>query len=428
MGLMKINRRGVLASGLAVAGMAPFAGGAAAQAQAPAATPPLADRLAARAREARLRLDYRDGTFAGPGWERLLAVGRDSHFFMLGEEHGIAENPKLAAALFRELVPSGYSRLGIEISPPMASELDRALQTGGMAGLRRFLAEPANAVAFFGMREEAELLAAARAAVPGRKPVLWGVDYEVGADRRLIALLKQKRKPQAAVTALAALEAASNASWARYQETRSPQYIYGFSGDPALVRAVRAAWPGIDARSSWILETLEETFEINGLWAGRQAWQSNARRVAFMRSNFLRHWRAEGGRPRTFLKLGASHLMRGRSSTEVFDLGTLIPELAQIEGVKSFQLLVLPGRGASLAQFNPGTFRYEARPAQGDYSTGLQPIIDQAFPDAFTLFDAHRLRPLLGFSRQPQDATLMRMVHGFDAILVMSGSTPSTNL
>ena len=207
--------------------------------------------------------------------------------------------------------------------------------------------------------------------------------------------------------------------------------IYSFAGDPALVRAVRVAWPQPDARSAAILDTLEETFEINRLWTRKRGWESNERRGALLRNNVLRHWRAEksaGRSPRVFMKYGASHVMRGRNSTETFDMGSLVHEIAAIEGGEAFGLLVLPGAGSEIAAFDPATFGYKPVKAQGSYAEGLQPILGQAYPDAFTLFDTRPLRPLLGYSRKPADPDLMRMVHGFDAILVMSGSTPSANL
>lgn len=423
-----IDRRGVL-SGAALLAASPMLPAAAQTAAAPASS--REERLAKAAAESRMRLDFQRGVFSGPGWDWLLDQGRASQFFLLGEEHGIAENAKLAAQLFAALVPAGYSRVAVEISPPMAEELDRAVTAGGAAGLERLFEDPGSVVAFFGMREEAEWLAAARAALPGRQPFLWGNDYEVGADRRLIAILKSARKPAAAQQTLARLEAASNASWARYAETRDFQHIYSFAGDPALVRAVRAAWPKRDPRSARILDTLEETFAINRLWVERRAWESNQRRGAFLRANFLEHWRREkaaGRSPRVFLKYGASHVVRGRNTTETFDLGSLVPELAAIEGGKAFQLLVLPGKGSSVAVLDPTTFRYKPVEYDGDYSKGLEPITAQAWPGAFTLFDTHKLRPLLGFSRTPAHPQLMNMVHGYDAILIMSGSTPSHSL
>jgi hypothetical protein len=423
-----IDRRGVL-SGAAMLAAAPLLP-AVAQTSSPPA-PTREEKISKAAAESRMRLDYQRGRFSGPAWDWLLEQGRSALFFLLGEEHGIAENPKLVAQLFAALVPSGYSKVAIEISAPMAEEIDRALTAGGLAGLERFFADRRSTVAFYGMREEAEWLAAARAALPGTAPFLWGTDYEIGGDRHLIAMLKRARTPAAAQAALANLEAASNAAWARYAGSKSIPDIFAFAGDPALVAALRSAWPKPDTRSLRILDTLEETLEINRLWIAHRAWESNQRRAAFMRGNFLRHWHAgkkAGPSPRVFLKYGASHMMRGRNTTETFDLGTLVPEIAEVEGGKAFSLLVLPGANSSIAALDPATFGYKPVPAEGEYQRGLAPLYSQAIPDAFTLFDTRKLRPLLGFSRTPADPELMRMVHGFDAILIMSGSTASVAL
>jgi hypothetical protein len=67
-------------------------------------------------------------------------------------------------------------------------------------------------------------------------------------------------------------------------------------------------------------------------------------------------------------------------------------------------------------------------PPKDDYMQGLEPILAAAHPDAFTLIDLRPLRPLLGRWREGTDPELMRVVHGFDAVLVLSGSTPSSNL
>lgn len=392
--------------------------------------PGLPERIAARAAEHRHRLDYDGERFSGPAWDILLTEGKKAQFFLLGEEHGIAENPKLAAALFAELAGAGYSKFAIEVSPPMAAALDKAARAG-VDGLRAFYATPGNAPAFYTMREEAEMLAAARAAAPGRSALFWGCDYEVGGDRLLVSLLEKKRKPAAATKALAALKQAQSESWAMFAETRSPQYIYSFAGDPALVRAVRDAWPAADAEARWILDTLEETFEINRLWVTQQGWASNERRSAFLRDNFLRYWRAEraaGGKPKVFAKFGASHLVRGRNMVETYDLGALLHEIAAVEGERAFSLLVLPGEGASTAVFNPMEFRYAPSPPREGYREMLGPIGAQAYPDAYTFIDLRPLRPLFGRLREGVTPEMMRIVHGFDAVLVLSGSTPSENL
>jgi hypothetical protein len=426
---MRIDRRVLLgALGLGVA-----AGASQAKAQeqtaSTASQPGLADRIAARAAENRHRLDYDGARFSGAAWEMMLQEGRGSHFFCIGEEHGIAENPRLAAQLFSALAPSGYSKACVEISPPMAAELDRAARDG-VDGLRALFADPGANVAFFGMREEAEWLASARASAPRRGQAIWGLDYEVGADRRIIQRLRAQRKPAAAAVALAALEAASNASWAQYDATRGPQHIFSFSGDPALVRAVRDAWPNPDAEASWMLETLEETLAINRLWTSNQGWASNDRRAQFNRRNLRRYWVSEEGRnPKVMFKFGASHMVRGLSHTQVFDIGAQISELAGSLGARSFHVMVLPGAGSQQAQFDPSAWTYRPSDAGTYEDQGMTPLLSAAYADAFTLIDLRPIRPLVfGARHKALDADLVRTIHGFDALLVMTGSTPSANL
>ena len=422
-----LDRRGLLVGGAALAATPAITSGAAAQAMS-APGPGAEEKVRAAARGARKRLGYADGRFSGEAYDWLVVRGREAQFFLHGEEHGIAENPKLAAQLFRDLVPAGYRHAAVEISAPMAREIDVTLARGGLPALREFLADLRPNVAFFGMREEAEWLAAARAAVGGKGPVLWGNDYEVGADRHLIALLKPMRKPAAAQAALERLDAASAGTWAKYDQTGGPQYIFSFAGDPALVRAVRDAWPGAKGEADWILDTLERTLEINRAWTSGRHAESNQLRAANLRANFRRNWRmVEAKAPRVYFKYGATHLVRGLTNVGTFDLGTLLPELAETQGRRSFSMMVLPGNDAHAAVFDPTRFTYAPGAPKDSYQKGLGWVIDEAWPDAFTLFDTARIRPILQ-SAPSADPELVRVVNGFDAILVMSGSTPSSNL
>lgn len=216
----------------------------------------LRNKLAQSAMENRTRLHFDGKEFSGPALERLLVGARGASFFLIGEEHGIAENPKLVSQLFTELANDDYKKLVIEISPPMARIVDQSLQNGGLDGLRDLFAKPGGEPAFFGMREEAELLAAVRRASPDDADVLWGIDYEVGGDRTLLRELQATPHPHSANQALGTLIEAATASWAQYEETGNPQFIFSFSGDPALVRAVRDSWPDASRHVLEILDTL----------------------------------------------------------------------------------------------------------------------------------------------------------------------------
>ena len=430
---MHLDRRAALAAalGLGVASVAHAQTQAPPPPPAPPAAPPapsgLVERINAAALQNRQKLHFDGARFSGPAWDALLEAGRTSQFFLIGEEHGIAENPKLAAQLFSALRPAGYEHVCVEISPPMAGELDRAAR-GGMEGVRALFADPRANVAFFGMREEAEWIAAARAAAPARGQAIWGIDYEVGGDRRLIQLLKAKRKPASAEAALAMLDSASNASWAQHAQTHNPQFIFSFAGDPALVAAVRAAWPNADTDSAWMLETLEETLAINKLWVSNQGWASNQRRAEFNRRN-IRRFRAHAPNSKVLFKMGASHMVRGLTHTQVFDVGNEMSEAAEAMGARSFHMMVLPGARSHVAQFDPSAFTYRPSDAETYADQGMTSLMSAAYPDAFTLIDLRAIRPLVfGARHKALDPDLVRCVHGFDALLVMSGSTASSNL
>ncbi|WDI30883.1 hypothetical protein PUV54_13055 [Hyphococcus flavus] len=386
-------------------------------------------KLIQLAEENRYRLEYDGETFSGSAWNKLIAEGEKVQFFLLGEEHGIAENPKLAGALFSKLTDAGYSKVAIEVSPIVARNLDETLRDEGLEGLKRLYSRVGGEPAFFGMKEEAEFLQTVRSAVKGKAPVLWGADYEVGSDRVLLDLLEAKRKPEEASEVLASLRAASDESWAKYYETQGPQFIFSFSGDPALVRTLRDSWPRRDDETDWILDTLEETLEINKHWVNGEGWRSNERRANFLRANFLRHWAAEkrkNGSPKVFAKFGASHLMRGLNATETFDLGSLLPELAEIEGGHAFSIIVLPGDGSNTAVLDPRTFTYVSAPAKDGYARGLGAVSSAAYEDAFTLIDMRPLRSELSSGANWAPKELRKVVHSYDMMLVMSGSTPSS--
>ncbi|MDH3779094.1 MAG: hypothetical protein OES59_09740, partial [Gammaproteobacteria bacterium] len=71
---------------------------------------------------------------------------------------------------------------------------------------------------------------------------------------------------------------------------------------------------------------------------------------------------------------------------------------------------------------------YEPHPAEGGYLKGLEPLMNAAFEETYTLIDLAALRPLVGMSHKNIDNELFRIIHGFDMLLVMSGSNPSGEL
>jgi hypothetical protein len=411
-----------------------FAVASRAQTPAPSPTPAptFEQRLAARAAENRHAVTFRNGAFSGPGWDLLLAEGRKSRFFLVGEEHGVAETPAVVRELFRALQPDGYRHLAIEISPPLAAVLDElARGADGLQKLSSFYREHPPGVAFFTLKEEAELLVAARAAVAGSTPVLWGLDYEVTADQFLFDRMRRKAPEGPAKAAVQALYE-SAAAWKTVSTEKNPAAFFSFANAPEVLDDLRRAWPNPDPESAQALDVIGETLAINRAFVENHNWESNDRRAQLNRRNFLRHWtedRALGPAPRVLFKMGASHMLRGRNVTEVFDLGNLASEMAAAEGSQSFHLLVVGGAGTQHAIFNPMSLAYEPAPVDLVAEEGLSAIAGQALPEGYTLIDLRPLRPLLSAGRtKTVDPELMRIVHGFDAVLILTGSHPAQML
>ncbi len=177
---------------------------------------------------------------AGAGWDWIVKEARDARFTLIGEEHGVAETAQLTAALFNALRGSGYSRMAIEVSPIIAQDIEAAARRNGLRGILDFFAAPDTWNPMY-LREEAQLFAAVVNAVPRSEQVLWGLDRELFSDRYLISKLESKVPPRARES-FARLKEASTNAWARHKENPSPENLFIFSQDPAVVSAVRTAF------------------------------------------------------------------------------------------------------------------------------------------------------------------------------------------
>ena len=90
-------------------------------------------------------------------------------------------------------------------------------------------------------------------------------------------------------------------------------------------------------------------------------------------------------------------------------------------------MLVLPGPESQTANLDPTSFRYV--PGKRDqYGKGMELFDGAVIPGTFTIFDTAPLRPVASSYGGEIPLPIWRVIHGFDAVLVMTGSTPSSNL
>lgn len=305
-----------------------------------------------------------EGRLAGPAGERLAARVRASRFVLLGEEHGMADVPRLAAALWRagEGAGAGPQYLAIEVGPQLAGRLEAALRVEPTdSAYRAFLAEHRPGAPFFFWREDAALLRAVVSATPGRTGVLWGLDYDILADRHLFQRLRALAPTAAARAVADSAIGVADSAFAQVVREGNPGRLYMFGGSPVLLERLEAVFgPRMGAEAAGILSLMKETLAINRLFMAGEGYESNRRRAALMRAHFVAAYgRASrgGARPRVLFKFGATHLMRGLSFTNQYDLGTLVPSVAELAGDSSLSLYAMGGVGSRQAQFDPRVMR-----------------------------------------------------------------------
>ena len=422
---MKINRRDILlASGLSLlAGAVPPR----AQSQNPGSGPA---RLLEALQRNRLPLTMSDGP-AGRGWDWLVQEARDARFTLIGEEHGVAETAQLSAALFNSLRGSGYSRMAIELSPIIAQDIEVAARRNGLQGILDFFAAPDTWHPMY-LREEAQFLAAVINAAPKSERVLWGLDRELFSDRYLISKL-EARVPRRARESFTRLKEASTNAWARHKQNPSPENLFIFSQDPAVVSAVRTAWPNPDRESDTILRTLEESLAINAVARTSSAWASSQRRAQLKRDNLAARLREDQGRgmpPKVLLKFGYNHMIRGANYVNTFDVGAMTDEVAALSGDRAFHILVLPGPGSRQAVLGPGrSFVSVSSDEFDEFRAGdqrLTRVLPNANATGHEVIDLRALRPLAMRGLESWNPDVVRTIHGYDAAVIWKGAHASS--
>lgn len=373
-----------------------------------------------------LRLEQ--GALAGPGGELLIRESGAAQFTLLGEEHGVREIPALAAALLRGVRPRGYRHLAIEVSPLSAR---RIAEIAGIPEPQRAFEElfrdPLNWMPFYTMPPETEFLAWAA----GREGsyTVWGLDYEVWADRywlrRLEAIVAPKARP-----AVAAARARADSGFARAARG-DPSQIFSFTAPESLFTALReAVGPASGSEPAEILEVLERTVDINRPFLAGRNYESNLKRSTYLKENFLRAYEAArgsgGGPPGMLLKFGAFHMERGLNGVRQHDVGWLAGALAEANGSRSFHSLAVGGPGTRHAVFDIRTLTYRPQPVEWIEADAMRPVREARDSGDFVVFDLRPIRALIQ-DRRLRDvaAQLERIVFGFDVLVVLTGSGPS---
>ena len=391
----------------------------------------LTQRLRANAKTVELTPD---GELGGPGGEILRAWVRGARFTMVAEEHGIIEVPRLAEALWREAQRSGYTHVAIETGEQLAVRLETALRTDrDDTAYLDFLRKHWPGAPFFNWREDAALLRAIVNSTPGRRGVLWGLDYDIMADRHVLRRLRELAPDAGARRVADSAMSIADSALERGMREKNPGLITMFGGDSALFSRLRMAYrPRAGSEADRILTLMDSTLYINRLFLSGKGYESNLSRSRLLKRQFWRFYdstrAATGKEPKVMLKLGAAHLQRGRNFVNTYDLGSFLPELAEKDGGLALSIYVVGGPGTQRAQIDPRIMASMSIPVQSLAPAWARPFADAADSVRWTFYDLRALKAMGSRQLNALAPEAQQIIFSFDAMVVLSKSSPQHDL
>ena len=292
------------------------------------------------------------GELHGAGADSLWSEARRSRFMMVGEDHGFAEVPRFCAALFRGLHRTGYQHVAIEVGPVSANVISGlAHEREPLTAFRRFDAAHPWGLPFLFWQEEAEWVIDAVRTAGGGPDVVWGLDQEfMGAPQVLLERLAQLAKSKPSKALAESCLASARLDDQRLREQHNPGAMWLMATDAATWSRLKTAFPP-QSEGGRIVRQLELSQRIYQPVFRGDGYSNNLERSRLMKKNlgeYLAARRAAGEpAPRVLFKFGGSHTMQGKSMAQVYDMGSSIHELAELEGSHAFGLYI---QGASGTQ------------------------------------------------------------------------------
>ncbi len=298
------------------------------------------------------------------------------------------------------------------------------------AGLDTLLSAWLTTLPFYTLGEEHALLASAMAPQGPPADACVGVDYDISGDRLYLREL-ERLAPAVGRAAVRRARELADSGFAALGGKGNPAGLFAWSASDSIFDALRAAFgPRPPARAKAIIDVFERTARINRLFLSGRGYESNVMRSAYLRENFTNALAAaerKGERPRVLFKFGGSHMMRGLNYTHTLDVGTAALILAEARGEKSFNVLMFGGAGSKTSRMSIIKMQYEptgTAEIESENVAWLRP----ALPDSgWMVFDMRPVRTAyLRRRSQSLSPTQDRFFHAYDAIVVLTGSTPGT--
>ena len=384
-----------------------------------AEAPPTTESLVAQHTRA---FAYTATGLTGPGADFLRAQTARSQFVLLGEAHMDHEVPIFAGGLYTLLREAhGLRNLVVE-QDPVAMEDALSLELRG--DVERLAAHAKHYPSLFEFDSDEDLAFIAQVGrLEANADAIWGVEQATGAIRYLEELAGLAPNAEARRQAETLLTAARVADpGPKYSVT----WLATLSSQPAVAELTKAFPAAPDSRATRLLRGLAKSAEIFGFYTRAQAGEmvglyNNTCREVVLKENFVARYHAaarSGTLPKALFKFGSNHLYHGKNPTQAFPIGNLAHELAIVNGLEAYGLLVQP--------LGHDYISYKDLPA---WMLTLLPATEPTLPTIVSLRELRRFQRLFREKLPPSDqAELRTLINGYDAIVLLPGSKPSAKI
>ena len=394
------------------------------------------EQLGKQLLENRYDLNLKDGHLSGAGAEVLRKAIASAQFVLIGEQHGNAETPEFSSAICDLAVPQGFHSMAIETGPMMAGQLEKwARSTDSRHQVAEFQKEFPDALPFYRLQEETDLLAHCSHTAENEKFHIWGLDQEFyGESRFLLQSLLNSHPGKAAAAKIRQMFRENDQAYARTVASGKVNDIFMLSvPDSEILELKNSVAREGNPASQAILNAFIESRDIYHKYLQGEAYDSNLQRALMMKALFARYYddqtRAEGKPAKVLLKFGSAHLYKGINPLHNDDLGNFVAELAEGHHSTSLHINIIGVKGAEISFGAPGQPpQLENFDLVQDTSSAvffIKPLLDHRLPEGWTLYDLRGLRrrfKALG----PVDEELERLIFGYDIVIMVPKFTPST--
>lgn len=357
----------------------------------------------------------------------LKRKAAEAHYFLIGEQHGIAEIPTYTASIIRAINALEYEYYASEIGPITAEIMaDRIIDSKAEEEIAALLSEFPLGIPFYTLKNEAEVLEAVKEKTKLSNH-FWGLDQEFILSSRLLLMeLVNISKTETEKSTAQEYYDQALAGYQQSVEKRVPMVFLFAAADKDFERLNQVFFKS--EKGLRIIGEMQKSQDIyKKLMVQRKGYRSNIQRANLLKQHFMDYYKQAdiaNSNKKVLIKLGAMHTYKGINPLGVSDIGNFIHEFATSKEQRSFHLYILPAKG------NQNTYTLMSRSAD-DKNKAFDNSTDPAYASLIRasgnetrVFDLAPIRNLV-FNKEiiNLDEGLKRIIFGYDAILVLPEAT-----